>query len=317
MIKIKFIKSMSLTTLVFCTFLSIFHLNNAQAKNINGFDLNHLSIDQSEVFSGGPGRDGIPSIDNPKFIKPIDVNFLHDDDMVISFTQGSITKAYPLRILIWHEITNDTINGKPITVTYCPLCGTGMVFDRVINGQIKSFGVSGLLYRSDVLMYDRESMSLWSQLGMKGVSKEATGQKLNWLPSEQTTWKAWKKKHPNGRVLSTDTGYKRQYASQAYASYFASEHVMFPVPQFRKELEDKSKVIGIIIDGIAKAYPLKLLQQKQLIHDEIANQEISIAYNAQTKSTLVKNNINEAIPSVEAYWFAWQGFYPKTLLKLK
>lgn len=317
MIKSKFISIYTFIAIIFCSFLFVFFLSNAQAKNINGFDLNNLIIDQTEVFSGGPGRDGIPSIDNPKFITPKQVNFLHDDDMVISFTQGSITKAYPIRILIWHEITNDTINGKPITVTYCPLCGTGMVFDRVIDGKTKSFGVSGLLYRSDVLMYDRESMSLWSQLGMKGVSNESIGKKLKWLPSEQLTWKAWKQKYPNGSVLSTDTGYNRQYSSQAYERYFASKNVMFPVPKLRNELEDKSKIVGVIINGVAKAYPLKLLQQKPLIQDIVAQQKININYDEQNKSVVVTNQLNQSIPSVEAYWFAWQGFYPKTELMLK
>jgi len=298
-------------------FLFTFYQSSALAKNINGFDLNHLIIDQSEVFSGGPGRDGIPSIDHPKFIAPAEVNFLHDDDMVISFTQGDVTKAYPIRILIWHEIANDTINGKPITVTYCPLCGSGMVFDRVIDGKTKSFGVSGLLYRSDVLMYDRESMSLWSQLGMKGVSKEAIGKKLDWLPSEHLIWSAWRQKYPNGSVLSTDTGYNRQYASQAYERYFASKNVMFPVPKFRDELEDKSKVIGIIIDGIAKAYPLKLLKQKLVINDIVAKKDIHIIYDTKTKLVTITDKTNTVIPSVEAYWFAWQGFYPTTLITLK
>ncbi len=291
--------------------------NTALAKNINGFDLNNLSIDQTEVFSGGPGKDGIPSIDHPKFIAPTDVLFLHDNDMVISFTQGAITKAYPIRILIWHEITNDTINGKAITVTYCPLCATGMVFDRVIDGVTKSFGVSGLLYRSDVLMYDRETLSLWSQLGMKGVSHEAIGKKLKWLPSEHLTWKAWRTKYPSGKVLSTDTGYNRQYSSQAYASYFASKNVMFPVPKFRDELEDKSKVIGIIINGIAMAYPLKVLKQQPNFNDIVGDTHIRVTYNDDTKFVSITNDANEPIASVEAYWFAWQGFYPKTLIRLK
>ncbi len=313
----KLIKPNALIGIIFSSCLLAFYMINANAKNINGFDLNSLTIDQTEVFSGGPGRDGIPSIDKPKFIKPSDVNFLLPDDMIISLTQDGITKAYPIRILIWHEIANDTINGKAITVTYCPLCATGMVFDRIIDGKEKSFGVSGLLYRSDVLMYDRETMSLWSQLGMKGVSKDAIGKKLKWLPSEHLTWAAWRQKYPNGSVLSTDTGFNRQYASQAYERYFASKNVMFPVPKFRDELEDKSKVIGIIIDGVAKAYPLKLLKQKLTIKDVVSKKEININYNTKTKLVTITDKTNTVIPSVEAYWFAWQGFYPATLVTLE
>lgn len=314
MFKLNFMSRISILAIILCASLAALYLKNAQAKNFNGFDLTQLNIDQSEVFSGGPGRDGIPSIDNPKFIHPSKVNFLHDDDMVMSFTNGETTKAYPLRILIWHEIVNDSINNQEIAVTYCPLCGTGMVFDRVINGKERSFGVSGLLYRSDVLMYDRDTLSLWSQLGMKGVSKDAIGKNLTWLPSEQLTWHAWRDKYPTGQVLSTDTGFNRQYASQAYASYFNSPNVMFPVPNFRNELKDKSKVLGIIINGIAKAYPIKHLQQNNDFSDSIGASKITITYDDKKKLASVEDIKGNAIASVEAYWFAWQGFYPNTLL---
>jgi hypothetical protein len=137
---------------------------------INGFKLTDLRIERDAIKSGGPPRDGIPSIDAPKFITPDKADFMKDDDIVLSYTHGETTRAYPLRVLVWHEVVNETIADKPILVTYCPLCGTAMIFDRKVGDKVRTFGVSGLLYQSDVLMYDREDESLWSQLKMEAVS---------------------------------------------------------------------------------------------------------------------------------------------------
>lgn len=286
----------------------------ASEEQMNGFNLSNLSIDRSEVLSGGPGRDGIPSIDNPKFISIEAVDFLRDEDMVIGLVRGDTARAYPLRILVWHEIVNDIIENDAVAVTYCPLCGTAMVFDRNIDGKTRTFGVSGLLYRSDVLMYDRETESLWSQLGMKAISGPAVGQKLTWLPSEQLTWKAWREKYPHGDVLSTDTGHLRNYGGDAYTSYFASEKPMFPVPQTRTELKDKAWVIGIIVNGTAKAYPVDLLPSGKAIEDTIGNSKIVVLYNTDKKHAQVTGDEGQQIPSLMAFWFAWQAFYPETSL---
>lgn len=181
----------------------------ASARQLNGFDVSNATIPVEEIRSGGPPRDGIPSIDHPKIEPAPEVNFLRDDDIVIGVEHKGEARAYPLRILVWHEIVNDVIADKPVTVTYCPLCGTAMVFDATVDGRQRSFGVSGLLFNSDVLMYDRETNSLWSQLGMRAVSGPAVGKTLTWLPSERLTWKAWRTAHPNGEVLSPDTGHRR------------------------------------------------------------------------------------------------------------
>ncbi len=285
---------------------------NAVAQSKNGFDLSHASIDIKDIFSGGPPRDGIPSINSPKFIAINQVDFLKDNDIVIGLSRGKIAKAYPTRILIWHEIVNDIINGEAVAITYCPLCGTAMVFNREVNGKLRQFGVSGLLYQSDVLMYDRETESLWSQLAMQAVSGKALGTKLNWLESEHLTWKAWKEKYPQGQVLSTDTGYQRNYNSEAYSSYFASDDIMFPVPITRNELAKKAWVLGVIIDAEAKAYPLDDLIAKKIIYDQIANKKITIEYDAVKKYPQVRTENGENILSVMVYWFAWQAFYPQT-----
>lgn len=284
-------------------------------QQLNGFDLSDVSIDLQEIASGGPPRDGIPSIDQPTFVDIAAVDYLQDDDIVISVSRNGVTRAYPTRILVWHEIVNDVLGEEAIAVTYCPLCGTGMVFASDIAGQRRSFGVSGLLYRSDVLMYDRETESLWSQLAMQAVSGAAKGAQLTWLVSEQLTWQAWRQRYPEGEVLSLDTGHHRHYAGEAYSTYFSSPKPMFAVPQWRRELPDKSWVIGIIVDGQPKAYPINTLTAEtaeKSIHDVVGEQAIVVTYDAASQHATVTTKAGEAIPSVMVFWFAWQAFYPKT-----
>ncbi len=303
---IKYIK------LLFLVIVSFLFVACIQADTKNGFDLSNSIINKDEILKGGPSKDGIPSIDNPKFLNIKDVNYLKDDDIIIGVEKNGKVKAYPTRILVWHEVVNDTIDGEAIVVTYCPLCGTAMVFGREVAGKIRTFGVSGLLYQSDVLMYDRQSESLWSQLLMKAVSGDAVGQEMEWKSSLFMTWKAWKKQYPNSKVLSTDTGFNRNYSRSAYESYSQSEDTMFPVPKIRKEFSNKEWVIGIIVNEKAKAYPVNSLPNNKTIKDKIGDRIITIKYDLNKQHPEVKNSKGENIPSVQVYWFAWQAFYPDT-----
>jgi len=298
------------------THLSLISISLALATSacsgdtVNGFKLTDLRIERDAIKSGGPPRDGIPSIDKPKYISPDKADFMKDDDIVLSYTHEGTTRAYPLRVLVWHEIVNETIAGKPILVTYCPLCGTAMIFDRKVAGKIRAFGVSGLLYQSDVLMYDREDESLWSQLKMEAVSGPLSGTKLEWLPSEHLKWKAWKEKYPKGEVLSTDTGHERNYLGEAYASYFGSPNVMFPVPKHRDELLDKAWVVGVIHDGKAVAFPLARLEKVS----EAKQDGVSLKFDPSSRLATATDAKGNELPTVTVFWFAWQAFYPKTTL---
>jgi len=284
-------------------------------KALNGFDLSNASIPVSEVFSGGPPRDGIPSIDAPKFIRSDAVRFMQADDEVVSVTRAGQTRAYPLRILVHHEIVNDELSGQPIAITYCPLCGTAMVFSRQLDGRTLDFEVSGLLYQSDVLMFDQQTESLWSQVAMQAVSGSLMNTALEWLPSEQMTWAAWRAKYPQGEVLSTQTGFRRDYSDEAYARYKQSPNTMFPVPSHRTELPEKEWVIGVLVDGEAKAYPLKALSRNPIVQDTVNNVSLEIIYDPFTRLAVVREILSGKIrPSVKVYWFAWQAFYPTTEL---
>jgi len=221
----------------------------------------------------GPPRDGIPAINRPNFVKPKDANFLRDGDRVVGVKIDNEARAYPLRILAWHEIVNDQIGQRPFAVTYCPLAGSRLVFDRQVKGRKLSFGVSGLLYQNNLIMYDRETESLWPQIAMKAVSGAQAGTELRWLPSEQMTWRAWRETHHDGKVLSAKTGYARDYSGQAYASYERSNETMFPVKWSRPELPKKSWVIGVIVNSQPKAYALDDLTSQKHVEDNVAGTE--------------------------------------------
>ena len=283
----------------------------AAAERFNGFDVSNAVIPVNEIRSGGPPRDGIPSIDRPAFIPSNAAGYMLDADEVLSMTVGEETRAYPLRILVRHEIVNDEIAGQPIAVTYCPLCGTAMVFSRRVDGRTLDFGVSGLLYQSDVLMYDRQTESLWSQLAMAPVSGPLVDTRLRWLPSEQLAWAAWKVKYPRGKVLSAKTGFPRDYSGNAYARYKQSPETLFPVPSHRAELPQKDWVLGVLVDGSPRAYPLRALAEKKTVLDH----PLEMTYNANSLLAEVWNSESgEMLPAVKVYWFAWQAFYPDTEL---
>ena len=280
-----------------------------------GFDLGNASIPIDEIKDGGPRRDGIPAIDEPVFVSIADVDYLKEDDLVMSMTHQGITRAYPIRILNHHEIVNDQIGELSFAVTYCPLCGTGMVFNRTIEGEVTTFGVSGLLYQSDVLLYDRSSESLWSQLKVQSISGKHVGKSLDWLPSESMTWRSWKTIYPYGEVLSDKTGYRRNYRRTPYQGYEKNDRVYFPVPHYRKDLGIKDLVLGVEVNGEYTAYDLKLFVPGREYRDEFGGRVLKIEYDREARYAKVNDEeTGEPIPHVFAYWFAWQAFYPDTRL---
>jgi len=177
----------------------------------NGFDLSNSLINAHEILSGGPAKDGIPAIDKPRFMAGKTADSMHPDDRILGIDIKGTTKAYPIRILNWHEIVNDHIGNRSFAITYCPLCGTGAALSSSVKDRMLNFGVSGLLYNSDVLLYDRNTQSLWSQIMGQAVSGPLAGERLTPLAISHTTWRAWLGEHPDTSVLSTNTGFQRNY----------------------------------------------------------------------------------------------------------
>jgi hypothetical protein len=237
---------------------------------------NIIPLDQ--IVSGGPPPDGIPSIDEPKFISVQEAyNRLEDSELVLGLNINGDIRAYPLQILVWHEIVNDKVGGVPVTVTYCPLCFTNQVFNRTIDDvQILEFGTSGKLYNSNLVMYDRTSKSLWSQAMAQGIVGKFAGIKLERIPFDVAYWKEWKKLYPDSKVLSTDTGSARPYGADPYGDYYTNGDVLFPVSNKDDRLGFKEIVIGFENDGQYKAYKLQEIEDKNVINDQVNGKPIAL-----------------------------------------
>ena len=286
-------------------------LTVAQSKN--SFDLQGSLIPIQQILGGGPAKDGIPSIDNPKFILADKASYLRDHNPVLGMNYKGVTKAYPINILNWHEIVNDLFNEEPVVITFCPLCGSGMAFSALINGKAHTFGVSGLLYSSDVLLFDRQTQSLWSQLMTKSISGPHKGKRFISIPVQHTTWLDWKTRNPETLVLSTKTGFSRDYSDSPYAEYLESPETMFPLSSVSRRYHPKEEVFGIEIDGQFKVYPFVELEKSPAEFNEIVNgQSITIRYDSKHKSATAFDQQGKQLAGVRTFWFAWYVFHPET-----
>ena len=238
---------------------------------------NIVPLDQ--IVSGGPPADGIPSIDNPKFIsvqEAVDNKYLEDSDLVLGLNINGDIRAYPLQILVWHEIVNDKVGGVPVAVTYCPLCFTNQVFNRTIDGQVLEFGTSGKLYNSNLVIYDRASKSLWSQAMAEGIVGNYAGIKLERIPFDVAYWKDWKQLYPDSKILSRDTGSDRPYGADPYGDYYTNGDVLFPISKRDDRLGPKEIVVGFENKEQYKAYKLQEIENKKVINDQVNNKPLSL-----------------------------------------
>lgn len=281
---------------------------------LSGFDTARHSIPLDEIKRGGPPKDGIPALDRPRFLSAREAaGEIKADDRVLGLALNGEAKAYPVSILNWHEVVNDTLGGKAVVVTYCPLCGTGMVFDATVQGERLRFGVSGLLYESDVLLYDRKTESLWSQIKREAVTGPMTGRKLTLLPAMHTTWARWFAAHPGTRVLSRNTGHRRDYGRDPYRSYAENPgQLMFGVSRMSRALPPKATVIGIEAGGQAKAFAFSDLERAAPVQDSLAGVVFTVHYDPGSRTAHIQDANGKVLPAVVGYWFAWYAFYPDT-----
>lgn len=292
---------------------SLFVSTGSTASRTNGFDLADTLVPSAQIHHGGPPRDGIPAIDEPKFVNADSVEFLSGDDRVLGMQRNGTAKAYPIRILNYHEIVNDEFGNDAVVVSFCPLCGTGMAFSATVRGRIHKFGVSGLLYNSDVLLYDRETESLWSQIMRKAISGEMKGTSLDQLALTHTTWRDWRERHPDTLVLSTDTGHARNYDRSPYAGYEKTPRVFFPVNNKNAKYHPKELVMGLKIGEQTKVYPFaELSKGPSVVNDSFAGRSLRIEFDARNRTGRIVDQLGEEIPTTIAYWFAWAAFNPDT-----
>lgn len=281
----------------------------------NGFDLAGALVPVEEILQGGPPKDGIPALDRPVFVGAGDATDLRPEDMVLAIHRNGIAKAYPIGILNWHEVVNDRIGTDSIVVTFCPLCGSGVAFESKAGGRSLRFGVSGLLYNSDVLLYDRETQSLWSQIRAQAVSGALKATTLTPIPVAHTTWADWRARYPASLVLSRKTGYSREYDRDPYAGYERLEQLIFPVRFRAAGFHPKERVLGISVAGESKAYPfMELARTPGEIIDRIGGKTIRVRYSAEHQSAEALDEAGRPLVTITLFWFAWAAFHPETTI---
>jgi len=289
----------------------------AEARTLNGFELDDALVPPEDIVGGGPPRDGIPALNDPEMLAAAEADYLDGDDRILGVELNGEARAYPIRILNWHEVVNDNIASQHFAVSYCPLCGTGMVFASNVGDSDTAllFGVSGLLYNSDVLLFDRQTESLWSQILGKAVTGPLKGTELPQLPAAHTTWRAWQERHPDTLVLSTDTGFGRDYRRNPYAGYERSRRLYFDVAnQAPRDYHPKALVLGVKVDGAQKAYPFEELEAsgEAVLKDTVNGKRLRIHWDSASESAEVTDASGERYPSTVGFWFAWYAFYPDT-----
>ncbi|SEJ11037.1 Protein of unknown function [Cyclobacterium xiamenense] len=235
-------------------------------------------IPEAEVFDGGPGKDGIPALNEPLFVDADEIDYLSDEDLVLGYAVDGQAKAYPHKILDWHEIINDEVANTSLAVIYCPLTGTGIGWDREVSAGKTTFGVSGLLYNTNVIPYDRLTDSNWSQMRFEAVNGDLIGEKPEVISLIETSWSTWKEIYPDTRVVSRETGHNRNYSNYPYGDYKTNHSsLLFPVSKSDNRLPAKERVLGIMKGANAKVYPLnRFAGETQLIADNFQGSPIVV-----------------------------------------
>jgi Protein of unknown function (DUF3179) len=260
-------------------------------------DFSRHSVPLDEFIGGGPPKDGIPSIDDPKFSSVREAaEFLESREPVAVLEVDGAARAYPLQILVWHEIVNDELAGRPVAMTYCPLCNSTVAFNREVDGEVLEFGTTGLLRSSDLVMYDRRTESWWQQITAEAVVGELTGAKLDVLPSQVLSWEEFERLHPDGEVLSRDTGVERDYGRNPYTAYDRnprSAPFLFEGEPDRS-LPPKERVAAVTTgDRSAVVYPFSRLERDAPVNDEVDGKPIAVFFDPDVASALDSSVLSE------------------------
>jgi hypothetical protein len=252
-------------------------------------DFSRHTVPYSEIRAGGPPKDGIPPIDTPQFLNVADAHaWLVPQEPVILLQVGDDVRAYPIQVLMWHEIANDTVDGVPVAVTFCPLCNTAIVFDRRVGDQVLDFGTTGRLRYSNLIMYDRQTESWWQQATGAGIAGQYAGEQLAFLPATIVAWQEFATTHPSGRVLSRETGFNRDYGRNPYAGYDDVDRppFLYDGPATPETLPATARVLTVDLGGEAAAYPYEVLAEIGAVNDTVGGELIVVLWQAGTASAL-------------------------------
>lgn len=257
-------------------------------------DFTKRSIDWDEVLSGGPPKDGIPAIDEPTFESVAAAGErLAQQSPVLFFAHGSVTRAYPLEILIWHEIVNDVVDGLPVAVTFCPLCNASIVFDRQVGDQTLDFGTTGKLRKSDLIMYDRQTESWWQQALGEAIAGKFTGTRLTFLASQVMSFGNFAAAFPAGEVLAIPAAGGRSYGRNPYEGYDSTARPFLYDGELDARLPATERVVGIQLGDVARAYPFTTLTKHGVVNDELTATPIVIFFKRGVSSALDTARIDQ------------------------
>ena len=268
------------------------------------------SIEIKDILDGGPGKDGIPALDQPTFttIEKADSSITDDVDGIFVVV-GKSARFYPYNIIVWHEIVNDTVNGTPLVVTFCPLCGSAIVYDANVDGKREVFGVSGKLYNSNLLMYDKTTESLWSQVQGEAVVGDLVGAKLTLYPSQVISFKTLREKYPQAQVLSADTGYRRDYSFYPYGEYDSSQTLYFPVSVNDTRLFTKEIMHVVNFNDHSIAFKVKDLKPGIIATADVSGKKL--IGKLIDGEILITAESGERLPGYTTMWFAWAVHHQK------
>jgi hypothetical protein len=261
----------------------------ARAEREFDTDFSKHSVPYSEIRSGGPPKDGIPAIDEPRFVAVEEADsWLEPREPVILVRVEEDVRAYPVQIIMWHEIVNDTVGGVPVVVTFCPLCNTAIAFEREVDGQELDFGTTGRLRFSNLIMYDRQTESWWQQATGEAIAGELTGSQLKSIPASIVSWADFRSSHPNSKVLSRETGHSRPYGENPYTGYddADSSPFLYDGPETPGDLPPMARVITVDTDEEAVAYPYEVLRESLATNDVVGGEPVVVLWQEGTASAL-------------------------------
>ena len=275
-------------------------------------DFSKRSVSFDEILSGGPPKDGIPSIDEPTYVSIEQADeWIENAEPVITLNINGEARAYPIQVLMWHEIVNDSLGGKPVAITFCPLCNTAIVYDREIKELVVDFGTTGRLRYSNLIMYDRQTETWWQQGTGEAIVGELLGANLEELPAVMISWKDFKNLYPDGDVLSRDTGYSRSYGVNPYSGYDDIDRppFLYDGPETPDVLSPMERVYTLALEDKAVAYPYRNFEQEHVINDTVGNNEIVVMWKGGTASALDANEIalGRDVGAVSAFYRGIEG----------
>jgi hypothetical protein len=261
----------------------------ARAESEFKTDFSKHNVRYSEILSGGPPKDGIPALKDPQFVSVSEAEaWLKPVEPIILVQVEDQARAYPIQVLIWHEIVNDTVGGEPLVVTFCPLCNTAIAFKRTVNGQALDFGTTGRLRYSNLIMYDRQTETWWQQATGEAIAGELTGTQLEFYPAVIISWQDFKTSYPQGTVLSRETGFSRDYGHNPYIGYddVNNPPFLYQGPTTPDQLPPIARVLTIDLNGEAVAYPYETLEKLGAVNDTVGGTEVVIFWQSGTVSPL-------------------------------